>query len=156
MRKLFIDMDGVLADFDRAYVDLFGAKPDRTKNPKADDEMWETIRTHGSFFRDLPLMPDAQELWDRVATYNPIILTGVPKEIPDAPLQKIQWAQHHLGRYTHVITTPSKNKCVFGRSGDILVDDWVKYKHRWEKMGGIWITHTSAASSIAQLQEYGY
>ena len=33
--------------------------------------------------------------------------------------------------------------------GDILIDDWPKYKHLWEEAGGIFILHTSAAQSIA-------
>ena len=38
-------------------------------------------------------------------------------------------------------------------AGDILIDDWTKYRHLWLAAGGIWITHTSAQGSIAELRK---
>jgi len=37
----------------------------------------------------------------------------------------------------------------------ILIDDRLKLKEDWEKKGGIFIHHTSAAASLRMLEEQG-
>jgi uncharacterized protein YfaT (DUF1175 family) len=39
------------------------------------------------------------------------------------------------------------------KPGDILIDDFDKYRHLWIEAGGIFIHHTSAAASIRALRE---
>jgi hypothetical protein len=39
--------------------------------------------------------------------------------------------------------------------GDILVDDYLKYRHLWEEAGGVFVHHTSARHTIRQLAELG-
>jgi hypothetical protein len=39
--------------------------------------------------------------------------------------------------------------------GDVLVDDYLRYRELWVKAGGIFIQHLSAAESIRQLAELG-
>jgi hypothetical protein len=41
------------------------------------------------------------------------------------------------------------------RPGDILIDDFDKYRDLWIKAGGIFIHHTSAVASIHALRELG-
>ena len=57
MKRLFLDLDGVLADFDSYYFHQFGVVLDRcsTFDPPG---MWENIRSHGRFYRDMPPLPD--------------------------------------------------------------------------------------------------
>ena len=54
-----------------------------------------------------------------------------------------------------MIVCRSKDKIKFAKPGDVIVDDWTKWQHVWEKGGGIWVLHTSAANSIAKLKELG-
>jgi hypothetical protein len=37
--------------------------------------------------------------------------------------------------------------------GDILVDDQLRHRERWEEAGGVFVHHKSAADTIAQLRE---
>jgi len=39
--------------------------------------------------------------------------------------------------------------------GDILVDDWEKYRHLWIARGGRWVTHRSAEESVRELRALG-
>lgn len=55
-----------------------------------------------------------------------------------------------------VVCCQSREKYLYCKTGDILIDDWEKYKAKWIGAGGNWITHTSAANSIAALKELGY
>jgi hypothetical protein len=50
-----------------------------------------------------------------------------------------------------MIACASKDKCLHGQRGDILIDDWDKYRQRWLNMGGFWVTHQSAQQTISGL-----
>jgi len=55
-----------------------------------------------------------------------------------------------------MIACASRDKCKFAKPGDVLIDDWTKYRDLWLAMGGRFITHTSAENSIQQLKELGF
>ncbi len=148
--QLYVDMDGVLADFDKHHENVFGFRANKEK----DDVDWAAIRHVPHFFLHIPPMKDLDELWTAISPYNPIILTGVP-HITEAPSNKIGWVRKNLGDDVKVITCRSKEKCTYAKPGDILIDDWEKYKHLWIAKGGIWITHTSAKNSIDELTNLG-
>lgn len=153
MPRLFIDMDGVLADFDAHYLEHFGDIPARDPATGDPPGMWENIRRHGSFYRDLPPMPDAHELWEGVRHLNPTVLTGVPyHQVPGAEVQKREWLAAHLWADVPVICCKSRDKRLYGRPGDVLVDDWVRYRHLWVEMGGVFVLHASAAESVREVR----
>lgn len=149
MKQLFLDLDGVLADFDGYYETQFGVRPNQdTYDPP---EFWDCILNHGSFFRDQPPMADAFELWQGVLHLNPIILSGIPYSIPDVATQKRAWVNEHLGSHVKLICCPSRSKCKYGLSGDVLVDDRLKYAGYWTDMGGVFIHHRAAKPTLAAL-----
>lgn len=148
---VFVDMDGVLADFDGFYLAQFGVSTDRAG--RVEDGFWDRMLAHGSFFRDMPLMPDARRLWEGVLALHPepVVLSAAPPEIPDAPTQKKAWLEAHFGDRVPLITCRAKDECRHGKPGDILIDDWPKWRHLWEGMGGTFVLHRSAEDSLAQL-----
>lgn len=154
MSQLFLDLDGVLADFDTAYARISGYRPQRGVDGR--DVDWELVGQQDAFYASLPPMPDYRLLWDHAAPYSPIIITGVPWSIRTVDAEKRAWVRRHLGPQVQVITCPSKDKSRYMERGDLLVDDWEKYRHLWVGRGGRWITHTSAANTIRQLREMGY
>jgi hypothetical protein len=145
-------MDGVLADFDTGYEREFGTRP----NKLLDDVDWRKVAAIPDFYLNLPAMPDAFELWSYVRAHGPTILTGIPdpKKIPEAADNKRAWARRIFGNIP-IICCRAREKCTHCSPGDILIDDWEKHRHRWVEKGGIWITHTSAASTIQQLRDIG-
>lgn len=151
--QLFIDLDGVLADFDGHYERLFGARPDRELLDPPN--FWKNICSVSTFYRDLPLTRDALDLWRGACALHasPVILTGLPRvaTMPDAERHKREWVAEHIGN-VDVICTQSQYKCLHGKPGDILVDDWDRYRGLWTDMGGIFVLHTSVADSLAQLE----
>lgn len=149
MNRLFVDMDGVLADFDTGYELSFGIRPSK----KDDNVDWKLIDNTPRFYENLPPMPDLDILWNWVSGYDPhpIVLTGVPLSVKEAPDNKIAWVRKHLGSHVEVRCCPSKDKCLHCSPGDILIDDWEKHMQKWINAGGIWITHTSAHDTIRQL-----
>ena len=155
--QIYVDMDGVLADFDLHYETTFNVKLPRRafREPPytADEVDWKAIRKTANFFRDIPPMADFKELWSFVEVYNPIILTGVPASVTEAATNKREWVDKNLGRDVSMVACLSKEKATWCRPGDILIDDWEKYRDLWVGAGGRWITHTSAAESVRQLKE---
>lgn len=154
MTQLFLDCDGVLADFDSAFATQFGHPPRVYEAQKGSNTFWRDIQHEAKdFYRHLPLMADARALYDAVAHLRPIILTGCPLGGWAEP-QKLAWAAEHFPGVP-MITCMSKDKRTYCRPGDILVDDYLKYRDLWEGAGGIFIHHTSAASSLAALAALG-
>lgn len=152
IRQLFLDLDGVLSDFDGYYEQQFGVRPNQDTYEPPD--MWDNIRKHGYFYRDQPMMPDAMDLWlgAKKLHQNPIILSGIPHSIPNVADHKRNWVDYHLGYSVELICCASASKARFGHRGDILVDDRNKYRSIWEGMGGVWVLHQSAKQSLAELE----
>lgn len=151
--QLFLDLDGVLVNFDGHYEATVGPLPDR--NDPSRDIDWSAVNGI-EFFNTAPPMPDAFELFDYVKGYNPIILTGAPSTgFEKAAQNKKEWVLRHLGPHVTVLCVKSKEKSHLCKPGDILVDDWEKYKDLWLAKGGRWVTHTSAAKTIGELKGMG-
>jgi hypothetical protein len=154
--KIWVDLDGTLADFDKKHVEMFGIPPDREdRTEEKDNEMWQIIDNHGTFFLDLEPLPDYLELWNFVKNFNPTILTGIPRTA-NASEQKKEWVSKYISPDVPVVCCKSREKFKHGSPGEVLLDDWEKYKHKWERMGGIFVTHTDAKSSIEKLKELGF
>lgn len=139
---LFLDLDGVMADFDGGFPAKFGF--DHRDVP--DDVMWDAIHKDGKFFRELPPCADALDFFARIEHLRPVILTACPSgdRFADVAEQKRAWVRIHLGARVPLVFTPGgKTKSLYmHRYGDILVDDFESNVRRWKKAGGIGIWHT--------------
>lgn len=152
-RQIYLDCDGVLADFDRKATEIFGMSPERFEKRHGLGAFWKRLATSPDFFADLPLMPDAMELYDAVKDLEPIILTGLPRGAWAEP-QKRRWAEKHFPGVP-VITTSAALKREHCHPGDILVDDKDKYRRLWEEAGGVFVHHSSARQSVNALKALG-
>jgi hypothetical protein len=146
---LFLDCDGVLADFDAGAIELLGMTPREFEERFGKGEFWSRLARHGNFYGALPEMPDAQQLFQSVKHLKPTILTGLPLGKWAAP-QKERWAARHFPGVP-IITTMARQKHLHMEPGDVLVDDRENHRHLWDKAGGIFIHHKNAADSIRQL-----
>lgn len=149
MPTLYLDMDGVVADWDQAAADYIG----RPRKPNPEDpegqgrwpqEDWQLIRDNLRFFSSLPLMSGAQELVAQARLFRDelgwelLFLTAVPRDndCPWAFHDKMMWAQRyfpdipvHFGPYSH-------DKHTHADPGDILVDDRSTNIEEWQQAGG--------------------
>jgi len=150
MSKLFLDADGVLADFDAGARDLLGGMTPRQFEARySKREFWRRLANHPDFYATLPLMADARLLFDAVEHLKPTILTGLPLGNWAAP-QKVRWAAEHFPG-TPIITCMARDKYRYMEPGDVLVDDREDHRSKWEDAGGIFIHHRSARKSLAAL-----
>eukprot|EP00611_Tribonema_gayanum_P017238 TRINITY_DN2980_c0_g1_i4.p1 TRINITY_DN2980_c0_g1~~TRINITY_DN2980_c0_g1_i4.p1 ORF type:complete len:367 (+),score=59.27 TRINITY_DN2980_c0_g1_i4:166-1101(+) len=148
---VFCDLDGVLADFETGVMAVTGRLPDQMQ-PRY---MWPLLARAPDFYTRLPWMKDGKQLWEFIKGYKPAILTGLPLGQWAAP-QKRRWCQRELGKPSDVpvITCMSRDKHTYCRvPGSILIDDRITAKDPWEAAGGVFVFHTSAQQSIAELQK---
>lgn len=154
--RIYLDLDGVMADFDTHFVDYFGVDPQSLD----DDVMWKMINSYHDFYANLPLMEDALELFDALwysSHFDDMsILTACPKSnYKNAAIQKRGWVRKNLAENITVIPMlGGANKALFMHEpGDILIDDMEKNCKAWEELGGIAIVHKNAADTLAKLKE---
>lgn len=148
--RLYLDCDGVLADFDRAAAALLGMSPRQFEERYGPAQFWKRIERQGDFYAALPLMPDAIVLFEAVRHLDPIILTGLPQGAWATP-QKVRWAAEHFPG-TRIITCLAAHKSRHARDGDILVDDTLKYHDLWTGAGGTFVHHRDAATTLCKLR----
>jgi hypothetical protein len=151
-RQLYLDCDGVLADFDQGATAILGMKPDAFEQRHGLGRFWAKLASAPDFYFGLPLLPDAMRLFEAVRPLDPIILTGLPRGNWAAG-QKVRWAARHFPG-TRIITTLARDKRDHARPGDVLVDDQSRHARLWEEAGGIFVHHKSADATLARLKDY--
>jgi len=154
--RLFLDLDGVLADFDTGVVRATGKLPAQL----GDQVMWPLLARTPGFYDTLPWTVDGAVLWEFSKPWKPTILTGLPRG-NWAERQKRSWCARELGAGVEVVCCLSREKAKVAASvleeGQrmVLVDDRLKLKAPWEDAGGEFVLHISAASSIEALRNLG-
>ena len=156
VRQLFIDMDGVLADFESGLSEVLGHKV-RLSDVKDvyNDRKREVTSKH--LFRRLKPLPDAWKLvdWALNSGIHTEILTAagtVNREL--VVRDKIEWIREHINPYWTIIPTfKGSQKAAFAHSKAVLIDDRPKNIECWVEAGGIGILHTTAENTIKQLDE---
>jgi hypothetical protein len=154
--KLFLDCDGVLADFDKKAIEMLGVTPREYERKNGPSHFWRDLYQIPDFFFVLEPMPDAYDLVNAVKHLNPTILTGLPRHEEEATDQKQRWRAKYFPELPMItVKSALKFEHMHPECRNILVDDWNRYKHVWEDNGGEFVLHTSAADSIKQLKEMG-
>jgi len=153
MKQLFLDCDGVLADFDTGFQNLTGMQGQEYEDTHGSKAFWKLIQDSPHYFENLPLMEGAVELYQAVKHLRPIILTGCPRG-DWAAHQKMRWRDKHFPGVP-MVTCLSRNKVDYCQPGDVLVDDFLKHSQKWIDGGGIFVHHTSAQESIYVLKNIG-
>ena len=147
--RLFLDADGVLADFDEGARRLLGMSPREFEAKHGRREFWRRIAAAKNFYGRLPKLPDADLLFDGVRHLTPTILTGLPLGRWAAP-QKIEWAAEHFPGVP-IITCMARDKAKHMQPGDVLVDDRDNHRSAYEEAGVVFVHHRNAADTLRQL-----
>jgi hypothetical protein len=149
-RQLYLDCDGVLADFDQGAAAVFGMHPRAFEKRHGLGRFWAKLAKAPDFYFGLPLLDGATELFEAVRHLDPIILTGLPQGNWAAD-QKVRWAAKYFPG-TRIITTLARDKRKHAKAGDVLVDDQIRHAPLWEEMGGVFIHHRSVAETLRRLK----
>jgi len=158
--RIFVDLDGVLADFEKHARETLHVDPHATDKESV-NQLFKKLDQYqlagGKYFEHMPPMPDAMHLWNYIKEYNPTICSAIGR-IAHAQPEKQAWVRQHLGSKaaTSALFVPAaKEKMRYAGPNHILIDDKMKAIAPWKQAGGIGILHTSAATTIEKLKELG-
>jgi len=162
--KIYLDMDGVVADFDKRFTDLAGMSPNEFEAKYGKDLFWDFIDEGDNkvrFWVGIPPMEGAKRLVDYVSKHNYVMLTA-PSIKKQSRLGKLLWIRNHTGDIF-----PSKPKVIFKAAKekhlvkpsltekDILIDDKASTIDNWNAAGGTGILYQSAPQVISTLKKIG-
>jgi 5'(3')-deoxyribonucleotidase len=147
MPVLYLDMDGVVADFN-SYVESI-VKYRHDQDMVWSDAEWSKVRDRPRLYRDLAKTTEADELVNycrEYATqhgYELRFLTAVPRknDMMFAFYDKVIWAEQYFPNIPVMFGPFSHNKQEHCRPGDILIDDRTSNITEWRAAGGHGILH---------------
>ena len=142
--KVYVDMDGVLADFFGEWQKLIGSDWRKVKDI---EPALQKIRDKDNFWLDLPLLPQAKNLLGvikKVKGSYTILSSPLPND-PNSEPHKREWIKNNLDFFPpeNVIITHDKPKYAVNSDGtpNILIDDFGKNIASWEAAGGEGFKH---------------
>jgi 5'(3')-deoxyribonucleotidase len=142
---IYVDMDGVLADFFGDWAKLMG-KDHWTKIDDISPAL-QKIRDTEDFWLNLPLTDNAKNLLmlikDVKGEYN--ILSSPLPDDPNSEPHKREWIKKNLNFFLpkDVIITHDKARYATTEDGtpNILIDDYGQNIQKWESAGGVGFKH---------------
>ena len=162
--KIYLDMDGVVADFDQRFRDLSGMGPRDFEAKYGKNAFWDFIDEGDNkikFWVGIPPMDGASQLVNYVSKHDYVMLTA-PSIKKQSRLGKALWIKNHTGDIF-----PSKPTVIFKAAKekhkvkpsltekDILIDDKASTIDNWNAAGGTGILYTSANQAISELKKLG-
>jgi len=152
--KIYLDMDGVLVDFDQQFKDLTGMAPRDFEAKHGSKGFWEAIETAGvGFWRGMKWMPGGEELYNRVAKYDHALLSS-PSRSETSKIGKRLWRRDKTPS-TKLILSRSYLKKNYASPLSILIDDRESNIKQWEDAGGIGILYISPNQVNKALEKLG-
>ena len=148
MKTIYVDMDGVVADFDTFAEELLGREIGWGTTQDLSDAEWVKLASVDNLYYQLPLMPDATKLIAYLMSLNSRFhiefLTAIPRRstIPTAQADKQAWIDKYFPGMKMNIGPYSHDKQKWCTPGDILIDDRPSNIEQWTAAGGIAVYHT--------------
>ena len=152
--KIFLDMDGVLVDFDQQFKELTGMMPREFESKHSSDEFWGAIDGAGvGFWRGMKWMPGGEALYNRAAQFDHALLSS-PSRSEVSKIGKRLWRRDKTPN-TKLILSRSYLKKNYAAPNHILIDDREDNIKQWRDAGGIGILYTSPGQVNAELDKLG-
>jgi len=152
--KIYLDMDGVIADFTKRYQELFNITPQMADKTKQFGQFFNEFIKTGQF-ATLDMMPDAKVLLEHLDTLSVQveILSSTAREDRHQEIaeQKDSWLTNHRIDYVRKFVPGKSLKYKFADPSSIIIDDTQSVIDDWKKAGGIALHHTDALSTISEL-----
>jgi 5'-nucleotidase len=132
MKRILVDMDGVLADVYSRYFELYeeetGLKKTMDeiiglKEGEAFPEAFRWVKTPG-FFRTLPVIPDSPRVLKLLNETYEIIVVSMATEFPESLTDKQLWLNEHFPFISWKQVIFCGNKSLV--PADIMIDDHFK------------------------------
>ena len=154
--KLYCDLDQVLCAF------LDGAKfvlgHDFVKSDR--ETRWKKIANFKGFWDNLQWMPGSRKLYQRIAKYDPYILSAYTEKDSRSKAGKIRWVLKNtkIPKSRIVVVKRAQKQSYATHKGEfsVLIDDYIKNIKEWENKGGVGIHHTDVSKTLKELTNLGF
>ena len=155
---IYLDMDGVIADFVKRYKELYHMEPREAEKKKEFDKYFNEFIATGQFAK-LDLMPGAMDgltFLRKHLTVPTQILSSTANEsrYEDISNQKLIWLQTHGITFSANFVPGKRHKYKFAGPDKIIIDDTESVINQWKEAGGIGILHKDWPSTLAILRQY--
>ena len=157
---VYIDMDGVLANFFEEWAKLAGIKTGNYKDiPPADIDPTLDKMIGTDFFAQLPKFPTADKLIQMVINFfgsYKILSSPLRNDHANSKMHKIDWIGRKLKiKPTDIIIVGDKTSYAKQADGtpNILIDDLGKNIQRWRSSGGLGIKYQADEDSLSKVQQ---
>lgn len=139
--QLFLDMDGVLINWDKAVCDWFGVppwNPSKWEIPYTEifgfdsKEFWKQL-DYKDFWANLPWYDDGRQILALCEPFKPVILSH--GRVPQAYAGKVEWLHRELPNVVHEgrYLLSGIRKDYVSHPGAVLIDDADHNCKAWEK-----------------------
>ena len=156
--KLYCDMDGVLTDFLKRYMDFRPGEP-----PSSYQKLSPQLVSQPEFWSEMDWNAGGKALWDFIKDLEPTILSANPSYSddpvteaavkPHAEEGKRAWCAQNLGLGPNSVIIEVDKKSEISRTGSgkicVLIDDLMSNLREWESAGGIGILHLQASPTYS-------
>ena len=153
MKKIYCDMDGVLADFVKGAEKQTGKKIDVWAQGSK-SEKWAAIKANPNFWKDLPWHSGGKQLWNFIKKYDVEILSAYVEDTYDKNCipGKKYWATKNLGIASNRINLVKRvQKQQYADKNSILIDDYPKNVNEFRARGGQGVVHNGDTSRTIRL-----
>jgi hypothetical protein len=154
--KIYLDMDGVIANFEKRYIELFNESPGSSRDRKEFSNNWTTF-IEGKHFETLDWWPGGPELITYLGKNNLVVeilsSSGGNKYHDLVVEQKKNWIKtFNLPEQWKInIVAGRKKKAEFATPDSVLIDDTLDVIEAFNKAGGIGIHHKDVGNTIMLL-----
>jgi len=158
---VYLDMDGVLADFFSEWAKLAGIKTGNYKDiPPANVDKTLDKMIDTDFFARLPKFPTADKLIQMVINHfgsYKILSSPLRNDHENSTKHKIDWIGRKL-KIKPKETIISSNKDVYATQPDgtpnILIDDLGRNIQNWMNNGGLGIKYQADEDPLSKVQQW--
>jgi len=154
---IYLDLDGVVADFVKRYKEMYHMEPKEAEKKKQFDKFFdEFIAT--SQFAKLDLMPGAMDgiTFLRKLNIPTQILSSTANQerYEDISNQKLIWLQTYGITFNAIFVPGKRLKQQYAAPDKIIIDDTLSVIEQWNAAGGIGIHHKNWKDTLAILKLY--
>jgi len=162
MKKLFIDMDGVLTDFNKHYTKMFGRTPAEVKadrERKEYSEHWHKFVSENGFINlewhegGLELVEFLRSIEDRVQLCILTSAGGFDRQ-REVAAHKLVWLTMHDIRWPAVVVPGRRYKAGFATGDAFIIDDTPDIIKSFCANGGSGILHKDVEETIPVLERW--
>lgn len=160
MKTIFVDMDGVLCDFDKRYTEIFKMTPFEVRNDRVNklySQHWHQF-VDGMNFSSLDWFEGGEKLFKYLNSLKEqkciLSSSGGFDRHSEVQAQKFSWLALHNIKWPAVVVPGRRFKSGFASSSSFIIDDTPDVSASFIEKGGHGIVHKNVDETIAKLEKW--